>query len=224
MNAFFILLSGISHPTPQPTNEPIPNPTLFPIHPVVCNKLNKINCINSYVCGWCTNSTNCQDDDDDFWNNSTVGNSTDNGKCIEIGYCGIGTKINYSCPFLITNSGCFIIKVCLLAFFLVVSMNLAYCVIRGIHIPLLKSNYSNGCKQLTIITLYSAILIPSIYYYFNNFKIFIYLMTGSALSGILFWIYYGSSKIIRIVNNRNLQSNYNQVTSVNSETDRLLRN
>ena len=49
-------------------------------------------------------------------------------------------------------------------------------------------------------------------------------MTGSALAGILFWICYGSSNVNRIVNNRHLQNNSNQEASINSETDRLLRN
>jgi hypothetical protein len=227
MISFLILLSSISHPTPYPTLGPDPNPTptLFPIHLLDCNKLNKIDCTNSYVCGWCHNTTSCLDDDDsdDFWNNSTNNNSTDNGRCIEIGYCGIGTKIN-NCPFLITSGSCFIVKMCLFAFFMVVTINLVYCVIRGIHIPLLKSNYSTSCKQFTIFTIYCTILVPTIYFYFNNFSIFIYLMTGSALAGILFWICYGSSNVIRIVNNRHLQNNSNQEASINSETDRLLRN
>ena len=49
-------------------------------------------------------------------------------------------------------------------------------------------------------------------------------MTGSAMIGILFWCCYGSSKVIRIVNNRNLQNSSDQEPSINSETVRLLRN
>ena len=68
MNFYLLLLSSLSHPTPYPTLGP--NPNIFPIHAVSCNKLDRMQCTYTYMCGWCTNSTNC-DDDDDFWNNST---------------------------------------------------------------------------------------------------------------------------------------------------------
>jgi len=219
---FSFSLLSLGHPTSKPNPDPFP----FPMEPFSCSKLDSRQCLNTYMCGWCENSTYC--DDDDIWNNST--NTTGNGNCVEIGYCDIGAFVKYDCKKLFINDSCFIVKACLSVFFLIITLNLVFCTIKSIHIPLVKSNYSNSCKQFTLSMLYSVILIPIVYYYFVNFSIFIYLMFGSAILGVIFWCLYGGSAAIRIVNNRNFGGHTSAYDSINNETptgretDSLLRN
>ena len=224
MSLYLFSLLSLANPTSKP------NPFPFPMEPFSCSKLDSRQCLNTYMCGWCQNSTYC--DDDDNWNNST--NTTSDGYCLDIGYCDIGAFIQYDCKNLTINDTCFSSKLRLLTFFLVITLNLVFCIIKSIHIPLMKSNYSILCKRLTIITLYSVILCPIMYYYFINFSIFIYLMFGSAILGIIFWCLYGSSAAVRIVNNRNYSlgnraptsayDSINNETPTGRETDSLLRN
>lgn len=189
------LLNSIS----APNFHPVPH---VPSNYLECKDLDKYQCVTTYYCGWCDNNT-IWGDDDDIINY----NNTNTSSCIDIGYCGIGTLSPF-CPNLRMSTSCFLVKTCLLAFVLIVCINLVYCVIKGIQPPLLKSNFSPLCKKFTISVLYMSIFIPLIMFYFINFTVFVFMITSSALLGILFWCCYGGTAVIRIVNvdNNDIQS------------------
>ena len=199
---------GIPHPTFSP---------YFPTKPHECKLSDGYNCLTSYYCGWCENETHSFNDDDDYFHNSSHPHNS-SGTCIDIGYCGIGIIYGESCGYVAIPSGCFIIKVAMLSFVIIVSINLVYCVIKGVHAPLLKSNFSDTCKKISIILLYCLIFAPLMIFYFINFTVFIYILCCSAVMGIIFWFSYGGSAVIRIVNNRNNDREFE------SETARLLIN
>ena len=198
----------------------IPPPDPMTLHPSIqfrCEQLSRSECIITYNCGWCDNNTYINDDDDNdiFSNNTNI-----NGTCINIGYCGIGVFLKERCEYTQISIACFLIKVCLFTFFIIVCINLVYCIIKGIQAPLLKSNYSVTCKRTTVSLLYCLIFIPLVTFYFINFTVFMYMMGSSALLGIIFWCCYGSSAVIKIVNNSN--RDYNETTTY--ETTRLINN
>tara|TARA_B100000242_G_C42961964_1_gene446164 strand:+ start:127 stop:789 length:663 start_codon:yes stop_codon:yes gene_type:complete len=195
-----ILLNSLSIPHP-------PFDPFYPPHPDVCSLSDKHNCLTSYYCGWCENTSfPFNDDDDDFFNNSTyphpVHNS--NGTCIDIGYCGIGILYGKNCNYVAMSNGCFLVKVCMLAVVFIVCINLVYCVIKGIHAPLLKSNFSTRCKSITVTLLYLLMFVPLMIFYFINFTVFVYILSCSAILGIIFWCMYGGNAAIHIMNNRNV--------------------
>ena len=101
------------------------------------------------------------------------------------------------------SNGCFLVKVCMLAVVLIVCINLVYCVIKGLHAPLLKSNFSTGCKTTTVALLYCLMFVPLMVFYFINFTVFVYILCCSVILGLIFWCLYGGSAAIHIVNNRN---------------------
>lgn len=199
----------------------IPPPNPITLHPSIqfrCEQLSRSECIITYNCGWCDNNTYINDDDDNdiFSNNTNI-----NGTCINIGYCGIGVLLKETCEYTQISTACFLIKVCLFTFFIIVCINLVYCIIKGIQAPLLKSNYSVSCKRTTVTLLYCMIFIPLVTFYFINFTVFMYMMGSSALLGIIFWCCYGSSAVIKIVNNSNRDNIEN---NNNYETTRLINN
>lgn len=195
-----ILLNSISIPHP-------PFDPYYPSNAEVCSLSDKHNCLTSYYCGWCENSSfpfPFNDDDDGFFNNSSqLHHHNSSGTCIDIGYCGIGIIYGRSCGYVAMSNGCFIVKVCMLALVLMVCINLVYCVIKGIHAPLLKSNFSTGCKTTTVALLYCLMFIPLMIFYFINFTVFVYILCCSVMLGLIFWCLYGGSAAIHIVNNRN---------------------
>ena len=208
------LLNSISIPNPGPNNP------YFPIHPPVCNTLDNYSCVTSYYCGWCDNSSYTDDDDDDFFRNSTHPHPyLVNGTCIPVGYCGIGTVFGENCDNVIMTNACFFVRVGLLAFFLIICINLVFCVIKGVHAPLLKSNYSSNCKRTTAALLYSLMFIPLMTFYFINFTVFIYLLFSCTILGIVFWSCYGGSFVVKVVNNMEYNRNRN-----NTEDTPLLVN
>ena len=214
-----ILLNSLSIPHP-------PFDPFYPPHPDVCALSDKYNCLTSYYCGWCENTSFPfnDDDDDDFFNNSSYPpsnhNNSNTGTCIDIGYCGIGIIYGKNCNYVAMSNGCFLVKICMLSVVLIVCINLVYCVIKGIHAPLLKSNFSTGCKRTTVALLYSLMFIPMMVFYFINFTVFVYILSCSAILGIIFWCMYGSNAAVHIMNNRSTQRD----TDRNSEITPLMVN
>ena len=199
-----ILINSINLPPPHP---------FYPKIPQSCSKLSPRSCLDTYRCGFCVNET-WPFDDDDFIGNNSHHFANGSGTCIDIGYCGIGTIYGEQCINVITGSSCFLIKVAVLTFFLIICINLVYCIIRGIQTPLLKSNYSIGCKRTTITFLYCLIFIPLVTFYFINFTVFMYTLLCSAVLGIIFWCCYGGNAVIKIINNeRNTRNNRNIETT-----------
>lgn len=211
-----IFLNSVSIPNP-------PFDPFYPPHPDVCAMSDKHNCLTSYYCGWCENTSfPFSDDDDDFFNNSSYPHPhhNNNGSCIDIGYCGIGIIYGKGCNYVAMSNGCFLIKICMLSVVLIVCINLVYCVIKGIHAPLLKSNFSTRCKTTTVALLYCLMFIPMMIFYFINFTVFVYILCCSAILGIIFWCMYGSNAAVHIMNNRNIQRD----ADTNSEITPLMIN
>ena len=190
------LLNSMSLPQPDP---------FFPGKPRECLLLSREICTNTYYCGWCNMGQNISDDDDFYIDNDISNNTNITGRCIDVGYCGIGTVFGESCDSVYLSNSCFLIKVCLLSFFLIICINLVYCIIRGIQAPLIKSNFSLTCKKFTVALLYCLIFIPLMTFYFINFTVFIYILCCSAVLGIMFWFCYGSSIVVKIINNGNTE-------------------
>ena len=79
---------------------------------------------------------------------------------------------------------------------------MVYCVIKGIHAPLLKSNFSTGCKRTTVL-LYCLMFIPLMVFYFINFTVFVYILSCYAL--LVNFLVFMSNAAVHIMNNRSTQ-------------------
>ena len=91
----------------------------------------------------------------------------------------------------------------MLALVLMVCINLVYCVIKGLHAPLLKSNFSILVKEYQSYYFIALLFVPLMIFYFINFTVFVYILCCSVMLGIIFWCMYGGSAAVHIMNNRN---------------------